>query len=55
MRHVFFINSNIDIQQLTLGEGAGFGWIPLTKVNDYDLTVRTKQDLDYFMKTLFSK
>lgn len=48
-RYVFFVDSCVEVDELTLGEGAGFAWIPLTEVDDYNLTEKTKRDLDYFI------
>jgi len=35
---------------MTLGEGAGFDWIPLAKVFEYDLTEKTAHDLKTFLR-----
>lgn len=51
-RHVFYVESNISKNDLTLGEGAGFDWVPLLEFDQYDLTDKTKQDLDYFQSQL---
>ena len=37
---------------MKLDEGRGFDWIELDKVFGYDLTEKTKTDLDKFLKTL---
>lgn len=50
IRYVFFVESDIDISNLILGEGDGFEWVPLDKINRYDLTEKTSRDLNYFMK-----
>ena len=34
---------------MKLGEGEDFDWIPLKKVFEYDLTEKTKRDLNTFM------
>lgn len=49
-RHVFYVISDVPIAELTLGEGAGFEWIALNRVNEYDLTDKTKEDLEFFMQ-----
>lgn len=48
-RYVFYAESEIDKSAIALTEGAGFDWIPLDKVFDYDLTVKTRQDLKTFL------
>ena len=49
-RYVFYVKSDLDKSKMTLGEGDGFEWIPFDDVFDLDLTEKTKQDLEYFMK-----
>ncbi|HLC99659.1 MAG TPA: NUDIX domain-containing protein [Patescibacteria group bacterium] len=50
-RYVFFVESLLtDTPHLILGEGAGFAWIPLEKVFEYDLTDKTRQDLEFFLQ-----
>lgn len=49
-RHVFYVISDVPVTELTLGEGAGFEWIPLNRVNEYDLTDKTKEDLEFFVQ-----
>lgn len=52
-RYIFFIESLLtDTSKLVLGEGAGFQWIPLEKVFEYDLTEKTRKDLKFFLGTL---
>lgn len=48
-RYVFFVDSSVEVDQLTLGEGAELAWISLAEVDDYDLTEKTKKDLGYFV------
>lgn len=48
-RYVFFIESVLDKSKMKLGEGEDFDWIPLKKVFEYDLTEKTKRDLNTFM------
>jgi len=50
MRHVFYVESEIPKSAMTLHEGAGFDWVPLSKVFEYDLTDRARDDLMFFMK-----
>ncbi|MCU7933942.1 MAG: NUDIX domain-containing protein [Candidatus Thiodiazotropha sp. (ex Dulcina madagascariensis)] len=49
-RIVFYVQSNISENKLTLGEGAGFAWVPLNKISNYDLTDKTQDDIEYFMR-----
>lgn len=49
-RHVFYIVSDMPKSQMTLGEGADFDWVSLEKVFEYDLSDRTAQDLNTFLK-----
>ena len=51
-RYVFYIEKDIDKSELSLGEGADFEWIPLDKLGQYDLTEKTKMDLDTFCKSV---
>ena len=48
-RYIFYAISDVDPSTLTLGEGAGFAWVPLARVSEYALTELTKNDLDYFI------
>lgn len=48
-RYVFFMKSDVDKSKIRLNEGAGFDWIPLEKVFDYDLTEKTARDLKTFL------
>lgn len=50
-RIVFYVESEITIDKLNLGEGASFKWIPLEDIEDYQLTEKTKNDLAYFKKS----
>lgn len=51
-RYVFYAKSELNKNEMILGEGAGFGWIPLNAVFDYDLTDKTVNDLKIFIKSL---
>jgi len=53
-RYVFYIESDVAKEELTLGEGAGFDWIPLERLNDYDLSDRTKEDLEFFVQNVLN-
>jgi 8-oxo-dGTP pyrophosphatase MutT (NUDIX family) len=49
LRHVFYMESDLEKSQMTLGEGAGFDWIPLESVFTYDLTDKAREDLQFFL------
>lgn len=49
-RYVFYVESDMEKNAMTLGEGADFDWIPLQDVFTYDLTSRTEEDLRYFLQ-----
>ncbi len=51
-RVIFYVESDISKDELTLGEGAGFDWIPLSEVPDYDLTDKTRDDLQFFQEMM---
>lgn len=48
-RYVFYMESALKKEEMTLGEGADFDWIPLEKVFEYNLTDKTRHDLCYFV------
>lgn len=49
-RYVFYVESNVSKDKLTLSEGAGFDWIPIQNIGAYDLTEKTRLDLDTFLR-----
>ncbi len=49
MRHVFYALSDLRKSAMTLHEGAGFDWVPLSKAFEYDLTDRVRDDLEFFV------
>ena len=51
-RIVFYSFSKADRKEFVLGEGAGFDWVSLTDISHFDLTEKTKLDLDYFIAKL---
>ena len=51
-RYVFYAESDLEISQMTLGEGAGFDWVPIDRIREYDLTELTEKDLVYFIETV---
>lgn len=48
-RYVFYVESNVAKSSLTLGEGAGFDWVPISDILSYDLTDKTRDDLVFFL------
>lgn len=48
-RYVFYMESSLKKQQMTLGEGADFDWISMKTVFGRDLTNSTRKDLEYFL------
>lgn len=51
-RYSFYAVSNKSKEEMTLGEGADFGWISLEEVFDLDATQRTFDDLKTFVAKL---
>lgn len=51
-RYVFYIESDMLKEEMTLGEGADFDWIPLEKVFQYALTDKSIRDLQYFIEVI---
>jgi len=49
-RYVFYVESVLEKSEMRLGEGANFDWIPVGKVMEYDLTEKTRIDLEKFLK-----
>ena len=49
-RYVFYVLSNKKKEEMVLGEGADFDWIPLANVFSYDLTTKTVDDLRTFLE-----
>ncbi len=48
-RYVFYVISDKKKSEMVLGEGAGFDWIPISKVFEYDLTDHTSRNLRTFL------
>ncbi len=48
-RIVFYVESAVSEDQLVLGEGAGFSWIKLSRVFEFDLSDKTRDDLHFFL------
>jgi len=53
-RYVFYIESDLPISAMKLGEGADLRWITLDEVFKYDITLKTKMDLEIFINSLTS-
>lgn len=51
-RYVFYVESDLKKSQMQLGEGADFEWISLSDAVSYDLTDKTKKDLELFIKNI---
>lgn len=49
-RHIFYVESDLKKDEMKLGEGADFEWIPVKKVFDYELTEKTIRDLKSFLQ-----
>lgn len=49
-RYVFFAESELEKSEMRLGEGAGYDWILLDEVFVYDLTEKTRLDLEKFVQ-----
>lgn len=47
-RHVFVVEGFVPTREIVLNEGAGFAWIPIDKVDAYELTPSTRRDLHRF-------
>lgn len=52
-RYVFYVESDIELAEMTLGEGAGFDWVSLENLFEKDLTDKTEKDLRYFLNSKF--
>ena len=48
-RIVFYSLADSTQNDFVLGEGAGFGWIHLRELSAYDLTEKTKEDLEFLV------
>lgn len=48
-RYVFYVESELPISAMTLGEGADLRWVPLAEIPRYDLTEKAKNDLMTFV------
>lgn len=51
-RYVFFAASELEKSEMRLGEGAGYDWVALDEIFGYDLTEKTRFDLERFVQTV---
>lgn len=51
-RYIFYVISDKKKEEMVLGEGADFGWIPLADVFTYDATEKTFDDLKIFLSKI---
>lgn len=51
-RYVFFVSTDVSKDKLQLGEGAGFDWVSMQELDNYNLTEKTLKDLNYFNEFL---
>lgn len=49
-RYVFYAKSKLAEAEFILREGQGLAWVPLEEVFSYDITEKTKNDLEFFIK-----
>lgn len=54
-RNVFYVESDLDLNQMKLGEGAGFDWVPIAGLFEKDLTDKTEKDLKFFLDNVVRK
>jgi 8-oxo-dGTP pyrophosphatase MutT (NUDIX family) len=48
-RCIFYVISNLEKTAFNLGEGAGFDWVKLSKLDSVKLTEKTERDLKTFV------
>lgn len=51
-RHVFVVERFVLPESIVLREGSGFGWIPASKAQRYDLTDASRSDLAFFLSSI---
>ena len=51
-RVVYYVESAVSADRLILGEGAAFAWFPIGEAFELDLSIRTREDLAYFVGQL---
>jgi 8-oxo-dGTP pyrophosphatase MutT (NUDIX family) len=52
-RNVFYVESDLELNEMSLGEGAGFDWVSVEGLFDKDMTDKTEKDLRYFLDSKF--
>lgn len=50
-RYVFFVRRYLPPEEIILGEGAGFGWLRFEDLPNYPLTDKTRDDIEYFLRS----
>ena len=48
-RIVFYVEKAVPVEQLVLGEGAGFAWVKISEAERLDLANKTRDDIRYFL------
>ncbi len=48
-RYIYYVESDVKKEDLKLGEGLGFDWVPIDKLFEFNLTEKTKRDLKTFI------
>ncbi len=52
LRFIFYIISKQSKSEFVLHEGADLEWVPIDKLFEYNLTEKTRKDLEFFMSSL---
>jgi len=53
--HIFVLECYLEKQEMTLGEGEDFDWVPLVDVFKYSLTENTKKSLEILIEKINNK
>ena len=53
-RVIFYAVKAVSLNQIVLGEGAGFAWVPLTEVANLPMNKYAREDVRYFASKLGS-
>lgn len=48
-RYIYYVVSDVKKEDLKLGEGAGFDWVPISDLFNVKLTEKTERDLRTFL------
>ncbi|MFH1193764.1 MAG: NUDIX domain-containing protein, partial [bacterium] len=54
-RYAFFVESDLVKSRMRLDEGAGFEWVLIEKVFEYDLSEKSRKDLKVFLQLINEK